>query len=175
MRVDVHPDQFCVLNSTHKEVIESSIEILKYHYNILKTLNIKNPIIVLHVGSSVFGKEKSIQRFINTFNKLPEELKNSIALENDDKVFNSDDVLYICKVLNIPFVFDFHHDRCNPCKNINLIMKDILSTWKDINPKMHMSSPKNKTKKDFRSHNDYINIDDFLQFIKLIKQIQKTQ
>ena len=57
MRVDVHPDQFCVLNSTNKETINNSIEILKYHINILEALNIKNPVIVLHTGSSVFGKE----------------------------------------------------------------------------------------------------------------------
>ena len=170
IRIDVHPDQFCVLNSTKKEVVDSSIDILVYHFNILRALNIKNPIIILHVGSSVLGKDNSIKRFINNFKKLPLELQKVIALENDDKVYNADDVLYICKKLNIPFVFDFHHERCNPCENINLIMNDILSTWKNINPKMHISSPKNKTKKDFRSHNDYVMIDDFLNLIDLIKK-----
>ena len=33
MRIDVHPDQFCVLNSTNKDVVENTFEILKYHYN----------------------------------------------------------------------------------------------------------------------------------------------
>ena len=173
MRVDVHPDQFCVLNSTKKEVIDSSIEILKYHFNILKALKIKNPIIVLHVGSNVLGKENSIKRFINTFNKLPEKLKEVIALENDDKVFNAKDVLYICKKLNIPFVFDFHHHKCNPCDNIEDIMKDIINTWDNIRPKMHISSPKNKTKKEYRSHHDYINYKDFNELINLIKPYKK--
>ena len=80
MRVDVHPDQFCVLNSTNKETINNSIEILKYHINILEALKIKNPVIVLHTGSSVFGKEKSITRFVNNFNKLPDNIKNSIVI-----------------------------------------------------------------------------------------------
>ena len=173
MRIDVHPDQFCVLNSTKKEVIDASIELLKYHIAILKALKIKNPIIILHVGSSQFGKENSIKRFINTFNKLPKELKDSIALENDDKVFNADDVLYICEILNIPFVFDYHHNRCNPCKDIKKIIDRILSTWKNINPKIHISSPKNNTKKDFRSHNDYIDINDFINLINLIKDSNK--
>ena len=173
MRVDVHPDQFCVLNSTKKEVIENTIEILKYHINILEALNIKNPIIVLHVGSSVLGKENSIKRFINTFNKLPDNIKNAIALENDDKIFNAKDVLYICNKLHIPFVFDYHHHKCNPCNDIENIMKDILNTWTNINPKMHISSPKNKTKKDFRSHNDYINYEDFNELINLIKPFNK--
>ena len=45
LRIDTHPDQFCVLNSTKKEIIDNSINILKYHYNILNALNIKNKII----------------------------------------------------------------------------------------------------------------------------------
>ena len=173
MRIDVHPDQFCVLNSVNKDVIDASIEILKYHFSILNALNIKNKVIVLHVGSNAFGKENSIKRFINNFNKLPDYLKESIVLENDDKVFNAKDVLYICKKLNIPFVFDYHHHKCNPCDNIENIMDDILSTWKNIRPKIHISSPKNKTKKDFRSHHDYINYDDFNELIDLLKPFNK--
>ena len=34
MRVDVHPDQFCVLNSTKKEVLDNTFQILEYHYKI---------------------------------------------------------------------------------------------------------------------------------------------
>ena len=167
MRVDVHPDQFCVLNSTNKEIVQNSIGILKYHMSILESLNIKNPIIVLHVGSSVLGKDNSMKRFINTFNKLPLNIKKSIALENDDKIFNASDVLYLCQKLDIPFVFDYHHHRCNPCSNLDI--KGILDTWHNINPKMHISSPKSKLKKEFRSHSDYINIDDFINLINILK------
>lgn len=169
MRVDVHPDQFCVLNSVNKEVLENSIRILEYHINILNAFKIKNPIIVLHVGSSTFGKEKSISRFINNFKRLPKNIQSAIALENDDKVYNPDDVLKICKELNIPFVLDYHHQVCNSCKDIDSILEDIFKTWKNMRPKLHFSSPKNKTKKDFRSHNDYINCDDFILFLEKVK------
>ena len=115
MRVDVHPDQFCVLNSTNKETINNSIEILKYHINILEALKIKNPVIVLHTGSSVFGKEKSITRFVNNFNKLQDNIKNSIVIENDDKIYNAKDVLSLCKKINRHMVIDYQHHLCNPC------------------------------------------------------------
>lgn len=170
MRVDVHPDQFCVLNSTNKETINNSIEILKYHINILEALKIKNPVIVLHTGSSVFGKEKSITRFVNNFNKLPDNIKNSIVIENDDKIYNAKDALSLCKKINRPMVLDYHHHICNPCDNIDGILAEIFDTWKDIRPKVHFSSHKNKTKRDFRSHHDYINSDDFIQFIEKIKK-----
>ena len=171
MRVDMHPDQFCVLNSTKKEVVENSIKILKYHYNILEALGVKNKVIILHVGSSVLGKENSIKRFINNFNKLPKYLKESIAIENDDKIFNIKDCLYISNKLNIPFILDYHHHICNN-DNINLYdcINEIFQSFK-ITPKIHFSSPKNKTKKEFRSHHEYIDINSFIDFLKKIENI----
>lgn len=169
IRVDTHPDQFCVLNSTKKEIVESSINILKYHYNILNALGIENKIIILHIGSSVLGKYNSIKRFINNFNKLPNYLKKCIALENDDKIYNIKDCLELCEFLNIPMVLDYHHHICNNDGiDINLYLKRIFNTWNDT-PKMHFSSPKNKTKKDFRTHHEYIDIDDFISFLDKIK------
>lgn len=171
MRMDTHPDQFTVLNSTKKDVLDNTFRILEYHYQILTALKIKNPIIILHIGSSVFGKEKSIKRFIHNFNLLPDYIKKVIALENDDKIYNLKDVLNICQTLKVPFVFDYHHYRCNnEGENYLDYMEQILATWENIKPKIHFSSPKNNTKKDFRSHSDYINCDDFIFFLEQIKK-----
>jgi len=168
MRVDFHPDQFTVLNSTKKEVIDNTIEILKYHYNLLDILNISPKVLVIHVGSSVLGKNNSIKRFINTFNKLPDYLKKSIVIENDDKIYTINDCMEIHNNLNIPIVLDYHHHICNPS---DFDFLSIFSTWKNINPKIHFSSPKSKLKKEFRSHNDYINSDDFILFLEKIKNL----
>ncbi len=171
MRLDTHPDQFTVLNSTKKEVLDNTFRILEYHYQILTSLKIKNPIIILHIGSSVFGKEKSIKRFIHNFNLLPDYIKKVIALENDDKIYNLKDVLNICQTLKVPFVFDYHHYKCNnDGENYLDYIEQIFATWKNIKPKIHFSSPKNNTKKDFRSHSDYINCDDFIFFLEQIKK-----
>lgn len=174
MRIDFHPDQFCVLNSTNKDVVYNSIKILDYHYNLLKYLNVKNKLLLIHIGSSTFGKKNSITRFINNFNKLPKYLKECIAIENDDKVFNIEDCLYISKKLDIPVVLDYHHHICNNTNsNINLYLNDIFNSWKNITPKFHFSSSKSKLKKEFRSHNDFIKSDDFITFIELIKKNNK--
>lgn len=170
MRVDLHPDQFCVLNSTNKDVIKNSIEILKYHYNILNKLKIKNKVLVLHVGSNAFGKSNSLTRFINNYMTLPKSIRDTIVVENDDKVFNIKDCLYLNEKLNVPIVLDYHHHFCNN-DGINLYdyIEDIFNTWKNINPKVHFSSPKNLTKKEIRSHNDYINSNKFIEFVENIK------
>lgn len=170
LRIDFHPDEFCVLNSTKSEVVKNSIAILEYHYNLLKALEIKNKILVLHIGGNTFGKKNSISRFINNFNTLSKDIQESIAIENDDKIFNIMDCVYISKNINVPVILDYHHHICNHDElDINDYLKDILSSWHNATPKMHFSSPKNKTKKDFRSHNDYINVDDFINFIDLLK------
>lgn len=167
MRIDFHPDQFCVLNSTRKEVLENTFRILEYHYKILEALDIEKKILVLHIGSSVLGKENAMKRFINNFNKLPNKIKNCIVIENDDKVFNIEDCFQIHEVLNIPIVLDYHHHICNPS---NIDFKKIFLSWKDINPKIHFSSPKSKLKKEFRSHHDYIDSDSFINFIEKVKK-----
>ena len=169
MRVDMHPSEYTVLNSTNKAVVNNTFEILRYHVDVLKALGVK-PYIILHVGSNAFGKKNSLSRFINNFNLLGDDIKNSIVIENDDKVFNVDDVLYLSRVLKCPFVFDYLHHICNPCdKDITYYLKDIFDTWGDVTPKVHFSSSKSKLKKDMRSHADYINVYDFIDFIELIK------
>lgn len=165
MRVDFHPDQFCVLNSTKKDVVENSIKILIYHYNLLDALNIKDKTLVVHVGSGVFGKENAIRRFINNYKKLPKYLQESIVIENDDKVFNVLDVCKISDILDIPVVLDYHHYKCNKS---DIDLKRIFDSWKGGTPKIHFSSSRNA--RDFRSHSDYINSDDFIEFIESIKE-----
>ena len=168
MRVDFHPDQFCVLNSVKSDVVSNSVKILEYHYNLLNMLNVNDKILILHVGSSTFGKENSISRFINNFNKLPIYLRKCIAIENDDKVFNVNDVLKISKVTSIPIVLDYHHHLCNKS---DFSFVDIFNSWGNSRVKMHFSSPKNKI--DYRSHNEYINGDDFINFIEILKKYDR--
>jgi len=170
MRVDMHPSEYTVLNSTKKQVIDNTFDILKYHYNILKMLKIKKPLLILHIGSNEFGKEKSISRFINNFNKLPLEIKKTIAIENDDKTFNIIDTLMLCEKLNCPMVLDYHHHKCNNNNiDINIYLKRIFNTWQNQTPKIHFSSPKNSQKKDYRSHHEYIDCNSFIELLNILK------
>ena len=172
IRVDTHPDHFCILNSPNKEVINQSIQILNYHKNIFKAMKI-NGKVILHIGGMYNDKNKSIERFISNFKKLKPELKKMITLENDDKTYNIKDTLYVCKTLNIPMVLDYHHYKCNnEGEKIEDYLPQIIDTWKDekLNPKMHFSSPKNKNKK---AHSNYINAEDFIKFIDILKPLNK--
>ena len=170
IRIDTHPDQFCILNSPKKEIVKSSIEILKFHKKIFKAMKVDGKAII-HIGGCYKDKETSLQRFIKNFNKLDKGLQKIIILENDDKIFNIKDTLYVCETLKIPMVLDYHHFKCNnENENIRDYLTRIINTWKNekLHPKMHFSSPKNK--KEFRNHSTYIICSDFIEFLEIIEK-----
>lgn len=173
MRVGTHPDHYTLLNSPKKEVIESSIKDLEYHCSMFDLMGLgPEHKMIIHVGGMYKNKEQSIERFYEGFEMLDERIKKRLVLENDDKIFNASDVLKICKKVKIPMVFDIHHEFCNP-SNISYkdLIYDIFETWKDevFPPKVHISSPKDD--KNIRSHHDYVNCNDFIDFLKKIKGI----
>ena len=170
MRVDIHPDQFNVLNSNNPNVVEATISNLNYYDDLMNKLGL-NTNIILHVGSSQGGKKESMNRFIENFNKLNKSIKNKLALENDDKVFNIRNVLALSKKINVPVVLDYHHFIVNKNnEKIEDYIMNIFNTWKTT-PKIHFSSP--KSKKEKRSHHDYIDSDTFISFIEKIKFINR--
>lgn len=168
MRVDVHVDEYCVLNSVNEIVVLNSIKILNNLKITMDMFDIQYNII-MHIGSKAKGIKDSIKRFKNNFNLLDNDLKNKIILENDDKIYNVYQTLKLCEDLKIPMCLDYHHHICNKCtKDIKYYLPRIYKTYKNIVPKMHYSSP--KSKKEKRSHNEYIYSDEFINFIEIIKE-----
>ena len=171
MRVDVHENEYCVLNSVNEEVIIKSIKMLNSLKKVMDMFKI-NYNIILHIGSKNGGINKSISRFIDIFNILDDDLKNKIILENDDKSYNVYQTLRLCEKINVPMCLDIHHHYCNKCtKDINIYMERIFNTYKKCKIKMHYSSP--KSKKEKRTHNEYINSDEFIKFIDFLRKNNK--
>lgn len=175
MRVSSHPDHFVLLNSISKKVYEDSVKDLMYHLGMFEAMGLdENYKFVLHVGGMYKNKEDSILRFYDGFENLDDRLKKRIILENDDKSFNATDVLNMCKKIKIPMVLDVHHHNCNKS---DIELKDLLNeafdTWKEekLNPKIHFSSPKDS--KNFRYHADYINIEEFNNFLDIAKEVNR--
>lgn len=173
IRIDIHPNQFCVLNSTNPSVVEQTIEELWVCYHIYQALGILGKVI-LHVGSSIPNKKESMDRFRTTFFSLPKELRSMILLENDDKIYTAKEVLELCQELNVPMVLDYHHYLCNHGKEkIDELLPEIFSTWRreDFLPKIHFSSQ--KSRKEKRSHSTYLSYQGFEKFLKVISSYGK--
>lgn len=171
MRVDTHPDQFCVLNSEHEDVIKSSKRILKFIDQLYQVMNIDS-FMILHIGSGSPNKEEAKQRFIDHFKKLPKRIRDEIILENDDRTFHALDVLEICEQLRIPMVLDLHHHWCHPSDiELEELLRRVFKTWegKSVPPKVHYSSP--KSKKEKRAHHEYIDYKKFMNFVHVLKEV----
>jgi len=172
-RISAHPDHFTLINSPSEKVVEASVKDLDYHVKMYEAMGLVDYKykLVLHVGGLYKDKTGSIERFKENFVLLPDRIRKRIILENDDKSFTAGDVLGICEELKIPMVLDVHHYNCvNDGTPLVEILPRIFDTWKEdsLVPKIHFSSPKNL--KDFRSHADYINPEEFFEFLQIAKQ-----
>lgn len=173
-RVSAHPDHYTLINSTSKKVLEDSIRDLDYHVKLFEAMGLEDYKykLVMHIGGVYKDKESSVERFKENYEKLPDRIRKRLMLENDDKVYTARDVLNICNDLKVPMVLDVHHHNCvNNGERLDEMLGEIFDTWKDeyFSPKIHFSTP--KSCKDFRSHADDIDINEFYEFLGIAKGI----
>lgn len=179
IRLTFHPDLFDVLNSPNENIVFNTIRDLHYHVKMLELMELDyNSIVILH-GGGVYGeKQKSMDRWIYNFNRLPVYIKQRVVLENDETSFNIDDILYMANGVDefelgktkiktkVPVVFDIFHYYCYNLtiarKNTDEIQKKmpeifnlVKQTWPSRNMKMHIS----EQLKDavMGAHADYVN------------------
>ncbi|GAB6182371.1 UV DNA damage repair endonuclease UvsE [Thermodesulfovibrio hydrogeniphilus] len=142
IRVSMHPGQFVVINSANKAVFENSVRELIYHSELLEEmeLDIEHKI-QIHVGGVYGDKIKSIKRFIKNYKFLPENLRDRLVIENDDRLFSLDECLVIHEATGIPIVFDTFHYNCNSGKlDFDSALDNAMLTWKDMPPMIDFSN-----------------------------------
>lgn len=158
IRLTMHIGQYAQIASQTQEVINQTIVDLIIHSDILDAMGLDmNSVNVIHVGGGYGDKRTTIERFIRNFNLLPNKVKDRLVIENDDVIYDAEDVLYICESINRPMVFDVHHHELNKCKtDINILMPRILKTWSKLKlkPKFHLSEQ--HLEKRVGSHSDYV-------------------
>lgn len=174
MRVSFHPDHFTVLNSRNPDVVVKSIADLERHVKMIELMGLAEQArLVMHVGGSYKDKQESLKRFADEWIHVPESVRNHLTLENDDKTFTAGETLQLCEQLQLPMVLDIHHHRCNPGDDsLAELIPRIFPLWAGtgLPPKIHVSSP--KSKKDLRHHADYIDVQDLVPFLDLVRDWQ---
>lgn len=167
LRVSMHPGQIVNINSPKKEVVESSLKELKWHVEFLDSLGLDSSHkIVFHTGGVYGDKKEAVKRFINVYNALPDNFKNRLTLENDDKSYNVRDVIKINEQTGVPLVFDnLHHEVLNEGKpedkDVETILKTFFATWNE-KPDIHYSTAKINSRAG--SHAESINLKEFKEF-----------
>lgn len=168
MRVSMHPGQYTVLNSPNTEVVLRAVQDLSYHCRILNSLQVGiSHKIILHIGGMYQDKRQSMQRFIESYHLLSQQIKDRLVVENDDKSYHILDVLEIAAKVHVPVIFDNLHHKVNPCDKeedefhwINVCGQ----TWKaeDGPQKIHYSQQHPEKKPG--SHSDTIDEEEFFAF-----------
>ena len=176
MRVSLHPGQYTVLNSLTEEVVERAITDLVYHDKILIALGTdQTNKIVLHVGGIYGDKKEALERFEQNFRRLPEAVRNRLIIENDDRLYNIEDVLTLAHRLHVPAVYDNLHHVINPPPSGGTDpywIAEGKKTWKaaDGNQKIHYSQQ--ALDKRPGAHTDTINLETFLTFHERLEDKQ---
>ncbi|MCM3006605.1 UV DNA damage repair endonuclease UvsE [Priestia koreensis] len=173
LRVSFHPNQFTLFTSDKKHVTENAVSDMQYHYNVLKAMGLEEESVInIHVGGAYGDKTKAVERFHQNIKQLPNEIKQRMTLENDDKTYTTDETLTICQHQQIPLMFDYHHHQANPGEEkLENLLASVFDTWShmNLNPKVHISSPKSENA--FRSHADYVSLEFVEPFFRLAREL----
>jgi len=146
-RLSFHPSPYCVIASENPNVVLKSIKELRQHSEIMDLMGLdrshKYPINI-HINTTKPSKEESANRFIYSYNLLPDSVKSRLVVENDDKKsqFTPTDLhSFLYLKIGIPVTYDYLHHKCNPDNLTELEALDLcISTWPEgITPLTHFS------------------------------------
>jgi UV DNA damage endonuclease len=145
IRVSTHPGQFTVLNSPNPEVVQAAVAELEYHARLLDAFGTDpSAKIILHVGGLYAASETvAMERFCDAASKLSKRVRRRLVVENDDRLFDAEEVLLVARRLGVPVVFDWLHHHANRCQTpLAEVLPAIFATWRpaDGRPKVHLSS-----------------------------------
>jgi len=155
LRTTLHPDQFVLLGSPSAEITRSSIEELAYQAELAELA--AADVVNIHGGGAYGEPAAALGRLRRRIERLPDDIRRRLTLENDDRVFRPADLLPVCRDTGVPLVYDVHHHRVLRDElSVEEATRAALATWRR-EPLFHVSSPLNGWKgKDANRHNDFI-------------------
>jgi UV DNA damage endonuclease len=163
-RLTMHPGQFAQLGSPREDVVTQTIIDLTHHAEILMTMGMTpelGSVLIIHGGGTFGDATETLKRWEINFLKMPQEVRQFVALENDETQYSVEDLLPLCERCSIPLCMDFFHykvmlnGRGGTDHSIEL-MKSVLMTWRrrGIRPKCHYSEQKEDARRG--AHSDCV-------------------
>jgi len=157
IRLTTHPDQFVVLSSKDDNVVNNSLLILEHHSWIFDSMNLPTtPYYSINIHG---GAGNQTDRLLKGIEKLSDNCRQRLTLENDEISYFVDDLYEVYKRSNIPICFDSHHHSFNGRQSIDEALDKSMSTW-TVKPLTHLSNsyPQfvNSTFQNKRKHSDMV-------------------
>ena len=146
-RLSLHPGPFNILASETDRVVQNCITDLRIHGKMMDMmLQPENrwAKINIHVGAAKGDRQKALDTWCRNFERLPDNVKSRLTVENDDKAnLYSIQHLYdgVFKRTGVAIVADQHHHECGPQ---DLPWAEALplaaSSWGAVRPTCHLSN-----------------------------------
>ncbi len=167
MRLTSHPGPFNKLASPKERVFQLTKTDLSVHAELFDLIGLpRTPYAKLniHVGAAYGDKPFALDNFCRNFERLPDNVRARLTVENDDKAsLYCTQELYdgVYKRIGIPIVFDYHHHMLHPGDQSEQEALELaLSTWGDIKPVVHYAESRslehNNPKIKPQAHSDLV-------------------
>lgn len=172
MRMTMHPGQYTILNTPNQTVLTNSILDLRYHCDILNLMGMdQRHKLILHIGGIYGDQELAVQRFLQAFRELDEDIQQRLIIENDDRYYTLADVLAISEQIHIPVIFDnLHHELLPSLDDYPLyeVLELVRKTWNDQDGRMKIHYSQQDPEKRKGAHAQYL---DGMKFMKFCTKI----
>lgn len=160
VRVSCHPSEFNVLASTNQAAVEKTITELNFYSSFFDRIGLAadySAPMNMHIHNKSGSYDEIISRFILNFNRLDENCRKRLVIENDDKTncWSVDELTTIFYPrTNIPITFDYLHHKCyaNGLDEETAINR-CYETWSGYTPLFHYSE--SRPGNNPRAHADY--------------------
>lgn len=161
VRISCHPSEFNVLASTNNQAVDKTITELNFYSSFLDRIGCSpdhNCPMNMHIHNKSGTYEEIISRFMTNFDRLDDNCKSRLVIENDDKLncWSVNELINIFhKQTKLPITFDYLHHKCHPD---NLTEQQAIEscylTW-DTKPLFHYSE--SRPGNNPRAHSDFAN------------------
>ncbi len=185
VRLTMHPGHYIQLSSADTTRVARSQQELTVCAALLSAMGLgAEAVVVIHVGGLYGNKRASLERFAHHFLALPPPARQRVALENDDRSFDLQDLLWLHKRTGVRIVLDTLHQRCLNGGDYSLgeALALALATWPaDQQPKIHFSTPRTEIRHLYRNRQRYLAMplanqhSDFLNVFEFIDLLQGAQ
>lgn len=185
LRLTMHPGHFIQLSSADATRVERSGQELAVCAALLDAMGVgAEAVVVIHVGGLYDDKRASLERFVRNYLTLSPAVRQRVVVENDDRTFDLQDLLWVHKRTGVRVVLDVLHHRCLNAGGYTLIeaLALALATWPgDEQPKIHYSSPRTELRHLYQNrerrlamplpnqHSDFIDPFTFVEFLQAVQ------
>jgi UV DNA damage endonuclease len=156
LRLSMHPSQFVVMNSPDEELVRKSVWDLTSQADLMDCMELgPEAVLVIHAGGSYGDPQASIERWVRSYERLPEPVKRRLVLENDDTRFSAANVLWAHERTGVRLIFDIQHHWCLNPEGLPVTdtFERFIRSWPaGVRPKMHFSSPRTEMRQVDRTN-----------------------